>query len=91
MATIDIKRAHQLPRDEARSAAENVAKRLEQKLEATWRWVGEDIVFEATGAKGKMTLTPGQVRVEIDLSFLLRPLKGKVEQKTNQYLDEYIK
>ncbi len=52
---------------------------------------GEDIVFEATGAKGRMTLTDGQVRVEIDLSFLLRPLKGTVEPKTNQYLDEYIK
>jgi putative polyhydroxyalkanoate system protein len=91
MATIDIRRTHALGLEKAREAAEAVAKRLQDKVEAKWRWVGDEIVFERTGAKGRIAVTPSSVHVEIDLSFVLRPLKGKLEQKANQYLDEYVK
>ena len=91
MATIDITKKHTKTREEARAAAEQVANRLKDKLEATWRWSGEEIVFERTGAKGRIVIGDGVVRVEIDLAFVLRPLKGKVESKAQQYLDEYLK
>jgi len=35
-------------------------------------------------------VTATEVRIEIDLSFILRPLKGRIEEKANQYLDEYL-
>ena len=91
MATIDISRTHTLGLEKARECAEAVAKRLEARMEAKWRWIGDEIVFERIGAKGRIAVTATTVHVEIDLSLVLRPLKGKLVQKTNQYLDEYVK
>jgi len=91
MPTIDIKRSHNLGKAAGRAAAEQVANRLKDKVEATWKWVGDDIVFERTGAKGRIAVTDTTVHIEIDLSLVLRPLKGMLESKANKYLDEYIK
>lgn len=91
MATIDIKRTHTLGLEKAREGAEHVARRLQDKLEAKWSWVGDEIVFHRTGAKGRIAVTSTTVHVEIDLALVLRPLKSKVESKALQYLDEYIK
>lgn len=90
MATIDIKRTHAVGKDKARAAAEQVAERLKDKIDATYRWDGDDLRFERSGAKGRIAVTATEVRIEIDLSFLLRPLKGRIEEKANQYLDEYL-
>jgi putative polyhydroxyalkanoate system protein len=90
MAKIEVSRAHTKGKEAARTAAEHVANRLKDKLEATWRWAGDDIVFERTGAKGRIAVGDTVVRVEIELAFILRPLQGKVEQKAKQYLDEYL-
>jgi putative polyhydroxyalkanoate system protein len=47
MATIELRRSHSLPRDEARQRAEELAKSLEEKLGLEWHWNGDDLVFEA--------------------------------------------
>ena len=91
MATIDIRRTHAIGKDKARKAAEGVAERLKEKLEVKYRWEGDDLTFERTGASGRIHVTDNEVRVEVDLNFLLRPMKGKVEQKVHQYLDEALK
>lgn len=90
MATIDIKRTHALGKEKARAAAQQVAERLKDKIDATYHWDGDDLRFERTGAKGRIAVSATEVRIEIDLSFLLRPLKGKLEDKAKQYLDEYL-
>ena len=92
MATVDIRRTHSLPRDEAKKRAEAIAKSLEQKIDLTWRWEGDRIVFESTkgpakGTKGMVSVSDSDVRVEIDLPFMLRVLKGKVESKVREKLD----
>lgn len=90
MATIEISRSHWLGKDEAREAAEGIARRLESKLDVKYRWEGDDLRFERTGAKGRIHVADGAVRVEVDLGMMLRPMKGKVEQKIHQYLDEAL-
>ncbi len=90
MATIDIRRSHSLGKDRAREAAEGIAKRLEHKLAVKYRWEGDDLRFERTGAKGRIHVSDDAVRVEVDLGMMLRPMKGKVEQKVHQYLDEAL-
>jgi putative polyhydroxyalkanoate system protein len=95
MATIDIRRAHTLAKDEARRRAEDLAKSMVDKLGLNWRWEGDHIRFEAPsgaakGTTGTVEVTDSLVRVQIDLPFLLRVLKGKVESKVKEKLDQVL-
>ena len=95
MATIDIRRSHKLDKEEARRRAEALAKGMEEKLGIRWHWEGDQIRFDvpggmAKGATGTVHVDPGDVRVEVDLPFLLRPVKGTVESKINQKLDALL-
>ena len=95
MATIDISRAHTLDKDEAKRRAEALAKGLEDKLGIRWSWDGDRIRFDAPGgaakgATGTVHVDPRDVRVEVDLPFLLRAIKGTVEAKINQKLDDLL-
>jgi putative polyhydroxyalkanoate system protein len=94
MATIDVRRSHTLPKDEAKKRAEELAKSMQQKLDLEWRWEGDHIVFEATrgaakGTKGTVQVSATEVRVQIDLPLLMRVLKGTVESKVNEKLDQF--
>lgn len=95
MATIDIRRAHTLAKDEAKRRAEDLAKSMGDKLGLTWRWDDDHIRFEAPsgaakGTTGTVEVTDSVVRVQIDLPFLLRVLKSKVESKVNEKLDQIL-
>jgi len=95
MATIDIRRNHKLAKDDARKRAEELAQSMEQKLGLTWRWEGDHIHFEAPsgaakGTTGTVEVSDSVVRVQVDLPFLLRVLKGKVESKVNEKLDQLL-
>lgn len=95
MATIDIKRSHTLDKDEAKKRAEALAKGMEEKLGIRWSWEGDHIKFDAPsgaakGATGKVSVGATEVRVEVDLPFLLRAIKGTVESKINDKLDGLI-
>ena len=95
MATIDITRSHALTKDEAKKRAEEIASGMQAKLALEWRWVGDVIRFDAQagaakGTKGEISVTDKQVRVQIDLPFLLRVMKGAVEAKVNEKLDALL-
>lgn len=95
MATIDIRRTHTLAKDEAKKRAEQLAQGMETKLDLQWRWEGDHIRFEAPrgpakGTTGTVEVTDSTVRVQIDLPFMLRVLKGKVESKVNEKLDQLL-
>jgi len=95
MATIDVRRSHSLPKEEAKKRAEDLARSMQQKLELDWRWEGDRIVFEAPrgaakGTKGTVEVSGTDVRVQIDLPFLLRVLKNTVEAKVNEKLAQLV-
>jgi putative polyhydroxyalkanoate system protein len=95
MATIDVRRAHTLSKEEARKRAEDFARNMEQRFELQWRWEGDRIVFDAPrgaakGTKGTVDVGDKDVRVQIDLPFLLRMLKGTVESKVHEKLDKLL-
>ncbi len=95
MATIDIRRAHSLGKDAAKVKAESLAKGMEEKMSIKWRWEGDRIKFDAPsgaakGTSGTVSVTDSEVRVEIDLPFLLRPLKGTVEGRVNDQLNKLM-
>ena len=90
MATIDIKRDHSIGKDQARQVAEKIAERLKDKIQVTYRWDGDSLRFERSGAKGSIDVTDKNVRVAIELGMMLRPMKGMVEEKVNKYLDDAL-
>jgi putative polyhydroxyalkanoate system protein len=95
MSTIDITRAHTLAKDVAKQRAEDLAKSLQSRFNLTWHWEGDAIRFEAPGGaakgtKGEVAVTDKDVRVQIDLPFLLKMLKGTVEAKVNEKLAQLL-
>jgi putative polyhydroxyalkanoate system protein len=95
MSTIDVRRSHALPRDEARKRAEELAKAMQAKFDLEWRWDGDRILFDAPrgaakGTKGSVDVGEKDVRVQIDLPFLLRMIKGTVESKVNEKLNQLL-
>lgn len=95
MATIDIRRPHQLPVQEARAKAEELAKSMQEKLGIQWKWAGDRIEFDAPsgaakGANGAVEVLGDAVRVLIDLPLLLRPMKGMIESKVRERLEKAL-
>jgi len=90
MTTIDKRRAHTKGKEQARKAAESIAEKLRDKIQVTYHWAGDDLEFTRTGAKGRIRVSDTEVRVEIDLSFVLRPMKGMIEDKVDKYLEEAL-
>jgi putative polyhydroxyalkanoate system protein len=95
MATIDIRRNHKLSIEDAKAKAEELAKSMEQKLGLTWSWVGNAIEFSAPsgaakGTKGAVSVTSAEVRVTVDLPFMLRVMKGSIESKIHEKLNQLL-
>lgn len=90
MATIDIRREHGLGLEAAREATEKVARRLEEKVQVRWHWDGDVLRLDRSGAKGTIAVTGADVHVQIELGMMLRPMKGSVEQKVQEYLARYL-
>jgi putative polyhydroxyalkanoate system protein len=95
MATIDISKSHSLPLDDAKKKAEELAKSMQDRLNLTWNWAGNAIKFESTsgtakGVKGAVSVTDKSVRVEVDLPFMLRVMKGTIEDKINEKLNQLL-
>lgn len=91
MATIDIRHPHSVGKDTAKQKAEQLAKDMEKDLGIKWKWEGDAIKFDAPsgaakGSKGTVSVDDKIVRVEIDLPFLLRAVKGTIEGKVNDKL-----
>jgi putative polyhydroxyalkanoate system protein len=95
VATIDITRPHKLSMDVAKQRAEDFAKSMETKLGLTWKWAGDNIQFEAPsgaakGTKGDVQVRADSVRVTVDLPFLLSVMKGTIETKIHEKLDQIL-
>ena len=95
MSTIDVKRSHSLPKDEAKKRAEDLANTMKDKFNLVWKWEGDAIKFDAPsgaakGTKGQVAVTDKEVHVQIDLPFLLRIMKGTIESKVNEKLNALL-
>jgi putative polyhydroxyalkanoate system protein len=95
MATIDISRNHTLPLEDVKKKAEELVKSIEQKLGIQWKWDGNTIRFDAPsgaakGTKGELNVTEKNVRIAIDLPFMLRVMKGTIEDKVNEKLNAVL-
>ena len=90
MATIHIQKEHHLDNKTVRKEVQNLAEKLSEDLSANYNWEGDRLLFKRSGASGHIDIGEGIIDVEIKLSMVLTPLKGKIEQTVNGYLEERL-
>ena len=90
MSDIRVEKSLSIGRDAAWAAALQVAERIKEKAQANYRIVGDAIEFERAGAKGKIVVNDTHVVAEVSLGLLLRPMRGLIESKIDEYFSRYF-
>jgi len=88
MPSIKISRSHGLPARDAKQAVDELAETFTNKFGLHTRWQGNTLHFERAGVNGTIELASKQVSIDAQLSFLMTPIKGRIESEIHRYLDE---
>jgi putative polyhydroxyalkanoate system protein len=88
MADIDIKRAHGLGLKAARAAADRMAEHLGRKFGLQGDWSGNVMNFERPGVSGSLAVDEKDLRLTVNLGFLLKAMRGSIEGAVNEELDK---
>lgn len=91
MSQIEIKKQHSLGKAGARKTAQKIADSLSREYNATCKWSGDDLSFNATGVKGKLHVSEDDVAINVNLGLMLRPLKSKIESSIVAQLDDILR
>ena len=90
MATIEIRHLHKTDANDARARTKRLLGAFAEEKRELVRsivWLDEArAVAHGRGFEGKFAVTDTEVVIDIDLSFLMRPFKGKVETRLMQRL-----
>jgi len=87
MPKLEITQSHTVTAEEAKQKLDTLSKDLSDKYGLTSKWVSEtEAKVERSGASGTIKIEQGFVRVNLDLSFALTPIKGTVETKIKDEL-----
>lgn len=85
---IDIRHPHSLPLAQARTAVEEVARKLAERFDVEYNWDGDTLHFNRSGVDGRIALTPKDLHVTAKLGFLLSALQGPIEGEIRRVLGE---
>lgn len=91
MASIEILRSHSKPVKDAKKSVDRVAKHIADKFDVESRWDGNTLHFSRSGVDGSIAVSAKQIRVSVNLSFMLMMLKGSVEKEIHRYMDDEFK
>jgi len=91
MSVIDIHRSHSLDKEHAREAAEALARDLSKKFDLNYQWDGDVLRFSRSGVKGRLAIERSDLHMHLELGFLLRLFKSRIEQEINAQLDDITK
>ena len=92
MATIDIRKAHGTTTEDAAAKMSGLMKRFaaeraELVKDIQWDPSGQRGSMKGKGFKGHFEVDASNVSVAIDLSFIARPFKGRIESELKGHLD----
>jgi putative polyhydroxyalkanoate system protein len=90
MSDIRIERAHTLGKQAALAAALRVAERMQEKAQVKYRVLGDCIEFERSGASGRIVVDETSVSAEVKLGLLMKPMRGMLESKIEEYFARYF-
>lgn len=87
MADIEIQRVHDLGLKAARVAADRMAEHLGRKFDLKGDWEGNVLKFQRPGVSGSLCVSDKDVRLSVALGFLLKAMKGSIENAIVHELD----
>ncbi|MBT8058650.1 MAG: poly(3-hydroxybutyrate) depolymerase [Xanthomonadales bacterium] len=90
MSYIDMCAHHSLSRDDAQSAADDLAGDLARKFQIDYGWSGDHINFRRPGVHGQITVREGEIRIRAQLGLMLMFLKPQIENEIVQYLSSHF-
>ncbi|MEO8746711.1 MAG: polyhydroxyalkanoic acid system family protein [Rhodanobacter sp.] len=90
MANIDIERPHTMGMSRARAVVDNFAAGLHERFGVNHHWQGDVLQFSGSGVSGAISISTSAIRVTAQLSLLLSPLRGKIEQDIRAKLDQHL-
>lgn len=89
MPKINLSRNHSLPAATIKERLVALGEKLQEKYQAKTSWADDRTLnVKGTGVDGKLTIGDSKVDVVIDLSFMLSPMKGKIEESLSKELDK---
>jgi putative polyhydroxyalkanoate system protein len=92
MAKLSIEQNHSLPVAEVKKRLEALSTKLSEKYSIAAKWIGErEAELKRTGVSGKILVEDKLVKVVLDLSFALLPLKSKIEERIRAELEKNLK
>src|SRR5215510_12600434 len=90
MAAIVVRRHHALGLAKAKDLAQSIARRLQDDFGGSFGWHGDVLHFERTGASGSVAVSKEGFEVQVQLGFLLSPLRWRIEQGIVDFCDEHF-
>lgn len=91
MPKVDIAHSHNLTAAEAKTRLEKMSSELSAKYGLTSTWLSDtEAKVERTGATGKIKIEANRVTVNLDLSFVMSPMKSTIETKIKEELKKNL-
>ena len=90
MADISIKRSHALGLKGAHAAANKMADKLGEKFDLSGDWKGDTLIFQRPGVNGILTVSDNELKLEVSLGFLLKMMKGPIENAVHEQLEKVL-
>jgi putative polyhydroxyalkanoate system protein len=88
MSTISVSHQHTLGQEEAMKRTHEVMADIGNRLKVDVNWNGPTATFKGTGFSGNAKVLANMITLDLDLSLLLRPMKGKIESRIERALAE---
>ncbi len=87
MPKVNIEQAHNVPATDAKKRLDTLSQDLSDKYGLTVKWLTDtEAKIERTGVTGIIKIEAQRVLLNLDLSFALTPLKGKIETRIRDEL-----
>jgi putative polyhydroxyalkanoate system protein len=91
MPKLEIQQSHNLPLAEVKQRLQDLQNKMAEKYGISGTWISErEASVKRTCVTGKITCDENNVRIFLDLSFALAPLKGKIEDRIRQALRDTL-
>ena len=78
MSDIKLVKPHSLPIAKAKALVQKAVDELASEHGLTREWHGNTLHVHRSGVDGHMHVTDSEIRVDISLSFLMKPFKAKL-------------
>ena len=91
MADISLKRTHALGLQGAHAAATRMLGKLGEKFDLKGSWSGNTLNFVRPGVTGILVVSDHDLTLDVTLGFMLKMMKGPIEQSVHEQLDQALK